>query len=153
MAVFPNLSLNGCFSHFSQSLYIKVVDLCFRLRIPQQSKFSLKMQHFSAIALVFSQDVTEVFEERSGDDTIPQEFWTYLESTYIGIERGRRNNRRRAAPTCPVSFWNVYSRVVDSLSCTNSNVEAFHNVLNKHVSNSHSNILRLKLMHSKMRNA
>ena len=90
-----------------------------------------------------SQDAIWVFEELSDDDAIPQEFLAYFESTYIGIERGTRNNRRRATPTFPICFWNVYSRVVNSLPRTNNNVEAFHNALNKSVSNAHPNIWRL----------
>ena len=104
------------------------------------TNFFLKMRHFSDLAFVPSRDVPEVFEELSGDDMMPQEFLSYYEFTYIGIERGTRNNRRTATPMFPIRFWNVYSCVVNSLPRINSDFEAFHIVLNKSVSNSLPNI-------------
>ncbi|XP_068232264.1 uncharacterized protein [Palaemon carinicauda] len=142
-AAFPDVFLNGCFFHFSQSLYRKIVELGFKQEYHNNNEFSLKMRHFSALAFVPTQDVIWVFEELSDDDAIPQEFLAYFESTYIGIERGTRNNRRRVTGTFPLCFWNVYSRVVNSLPRTNNNVEAFHNSLNKSVGNAHPNIWRL----------
>ena len=45
----------------------------------------------------------------------------------------------------PLAFWNVYNRTALALPRTNNSVEAFHNVLNKSVSNSHPNLWKLIL--------
>ncbi|XP_068225040.1 uncharacterized protein [Palaemon carinicauda] len=99
-AAFPDVFLNGCFFHFSQSLYRKRVELGFKQEYHNNNEFSLKMRHFSDLSFVPTQDVIWVFEELSEDDAIPQEFLAYFESTYIGIEGGTRNNRRRVTDFC-----------------------------------------------------
>ena len=103
------------------------------------------MRHFTALAFIPPHDVTQVFEELSEDERIPSEFISYFEMTYIGVLKGRRSNRRRDQPMFPIEFWNVYARTEQALPRTNNNVETFHNVLNKSVSNSHPNLWKLIL--------
>ena len=75
-AVFPNLSINGYFFHFSQSVCRTVVNLGVKQDYHNNNKFVfLKMRHFSDLAFVPSRDVPEVFEELTGDDMMPQEFF------------------------------------------------------------------------------
>ena len=109
------------------------MELGFKQQYHNDNAFSLLMRYFSALAFVPSDKVVEVFEELSEDDRIPLEFISYFETTYIGVLRGRRNNRRRDQPLYPITFWNVFTRTEQALPRTNNSVEAFHNALNASV--------------------
>ena len=46
-------------------------------------------------------DVISGFEKLVENDTIPDEFVSYFEYTYIGISRGRGVNKKRSSPFVP----------------------------------------------------
>ena len=49
-------------------------------------------------------DVIDGFDELTEDESVPEEFITYFQSTYIGIFRDRGPNRKRSTPPFPVDF-------------------------------------------------
>ncbi len=53
------------------------------------------------------EDVVDAFELLSDDEAIPAEFISYFEGTYILIQRGRDERRRRVGPLFPTEMWNV----------------------------------------------
>ena len=55
--VFPQSDHNGCFFHFSQALYRKIVDLGFKTQYHNESSFNLKVRCFSALAFLPCDDV------------------------------------------------------------------------------------------------
>ena len=69
---------------------------------------------------MMSDDVISGVEELVENDTIPDEFVSYFEYTYIGISRGRGVNKKRSSPLFPVSIWNMHSKVCDASQRTNN---------------------------------
>ena len=67
-------------------------------------------------------------------ESVPEEFITYFQSTYIGIFRGRGPNRKRSTPPFPVDMWNVNARVLSPVSIPRSNNS--HEAFNKSMTNS-----------------
>ena len=128
MSVFPQTDHNGCFFHFCQAHYRKIVNLGFKNRYHNESSFSLKIRCFSALAFLPCHDVVAGFEELSEDEDIPEEFLSYFELSYIGVMRGRGSNRRRSTPLFPIPMWNIHSRVQNCMPCTNNSVDGFNNV-------------------------
>ena len=80
------------------------------------------------------------FEELSADEDIPEEFMSYFELTYIGVMRGRGNNRRRSTPLFPIPMWNVHSRVEHCMPRTNNSIEGFNNAFFQNIAQCHPNI-------------
>lgn len=50
----------------------------------------------------------------------------YFESTYIGIQRGRGERRRRGEFIFPIKLRNVRDRILHDLPRINNAVEGFH---------------------------
>ena len=71
---------------------------------------------------------------------LKQSVVSYFEDNFIG-----RPDRRgiRKQPSFPIDSWNVYNRVLESLSCTNNSVEGWHNGFQRSLMCSHPSIWRL----------
>lgn len=116
---FPDTDVGGCFFHFCQANYRKIVDLGFKVWYLNDNEFCLKIRCFSALAFLPIGDVPTGFEEFSEFDETPEEFLSYSEVNYIGVMRGRGGNRRGATPLFPISIWNMNLRAQRSIPRTN----------------------------------
>ncbi|XP_068232140.1 uncharacterized protein [Palaemon carinicauda] len=127
--IFPDAIMNGCFFHFCQANYRKIVELGFKDRYRSDNEFCLKMRCFSSRAFLPMEDVPTDFEEPSEDEDILEEFLAYFEVTYIRVMRGRGGKRRRASPLFPISIWNMHVRTQMCILRTNNSLEGFHSAL------------------------
>ncbi|XP_068205394.1 uncharacterized protein [Palaemon carinicauda] len=127
--IFPDAIVSGCFFHFCQANYRKIVELGFKVRYHNDNEFCLKIRCFSSLAFLPIEDVPTGFEELSEDEDIPEEFLAYFEVNYIGVMRGRGGNRRRASPLFPISIWNMHIRTQMCMPRTNNSLEGFHSAL------------------------
>lgn len=142
-SIFPDVEVHGCFFHFSQSIYRKIVDLGLQHRYHNEPDFSLKIRCFSALAFLPCSDVIQGFEELSEDEDVPSEFLSYFERAYVGVARGRGATRRRGTPLYPISMWNVRSRVETNMPRTNNAQEGFHSAINRTLPLSRSTVWHL----------
>ena len=87
-------------------------------------------------------DVIDGFDELTEDESVPEEFITYFQSTYIGIFRSRGLNRKRSTPPFPVDMWNVNARVLspDIIPRSNNSHEAFNKSMTNSIPRIHPNI-------------
>ncbi len=83
------------------------------------------------------EDVVDGFELPSDDEAIPAEFISYFEGTYILIQRGRDERRRRAEPLFPTEMWNVRERTLNDQPRTNNAVEGFHRAVRVSMTSMH----------------
>ena len=60
--------------------------------------FNLKIRCYTALAFLPVLDVIDGFDELTEDESVPEVFTTYFQSTYIGIFRSRGPNRKRSTP-------------------------------------------------------
>ena len=141
--VFPRATQTGCFFHFCQSLYRKVVDLGLREKYHNDHNFNIAIRSISALAFLPADDVESGYEDILEAWDIPEEFLNYFELTYMGIVRGRGRNRRQGAPPFSIALWNVYDRVQNDINRTNNSVEAFNNAFTKSNNLNHPDIWKL----------
>ena len=106
-----------------------VTDIGLKIRYQTDGDFNTKIKCLMALAYVPPPDTIDAFIEIVDDDEMPQELVSYIETHYIGGERGRGRRRRRVPPTFSMDLWNVYERTVNQLPNTNNAVEGFHNAL------------------------
>ncbi len=86
------------------------------------------------------ENVVDAFELLSDDEAIPAEFISYVEGTYILIQRGRDERRRRVEPLFPTEMWNVRERTLNDQPRTNNAVEGFHRALRVSITSMHPNL-------------
>jgi len=123
---FPQISVEGCFFHLTQSVWRKVQSV----GLTEEYKNSADVRHFvkslCSLAFLRVEIVPEAFEklrdsiENIGVDELVQ-VYDYFEDTYIG-RVGRRGIRR--SPTFGRTMWNVRKRTIDGIPRTNSKLEA-----------------------------
>lgn len=78
--------------------------------------FALKIKLFNAVAFLLASKFIAAFELLSDDDGIPGEmFVCVIESTHIGIHRGKYARRRRGERIFSIELWNVRKRVLQNL--------------------------------------
>ena len=131
----------GCLFHFCQTIYRKICQLGYKVLYSNDGSFATKIKMFCALAFLPPEEVIDTFEDLCEDKSIPIDFISYFELTYIGPKRGRRG--RREEPLYPVNFWNVYSRVIQELPRTNNALEGFHSALRTSITSKHPNIWKL----------
>ena len=87
-------------------------------------------------------DVIDGFGELTEDESVPEEFITYFQFTYIGIFRGRGPNRKRSTLPFPVDMWHVNASVLspDIIPRYNNSHEAFNNSMKSSIPRIHPNI-------------
>ena len=143
VSVFENSQICGCLFHLGQACWRKINDIGERVRYNTHDDFSLKIKCFTALAFLPTEDVIEAFENLSDDDDIPDEFITYFETNYIGINRGRGSRQRRSEPLFPIKIWNVRERILANIPRSNNAVEGYHNAIRSSVTSVHPNLWKL----------
>ncbi len=95
------------------------------------------------MAFLSLEDVFDAFELLSDDEAIPAELISYFEGTYIGIQRGRGERRRRVEPLFPTEVWNVRERTLNDQPRTNNAIDGFHSELRVSITSMHPNLWKL----------
>ncbi len=123
--VFPDTEVKGCFFHFSQSIYRKILDLGQATKYRDDKNFNQAVRMLAALAFVPPEHTVSWYEKLvDSHDDLPQDLrQDYFEDNFIG--RINRNGTRRR-PRFSIDMWNVYARTVDDLPRTNNSVEGFH---------------------------
>ncbi|XP_068213377.1 uncharacterized protein [Palaemon carinicauda] len=140
---FPDLNVCSCLFHCSQNLYRKIVELGFKVQYNTDEEFCLKIKCFTALAFLPVADVIDAYEELADDDSLPQEFVSYFEVTYIGPKRGRGSRRHRLSPLFSIDVWNVSERILAGMTRTNNSLEGCHNAIQNSIACHHPNIWKL----------
>lgn len=129
----PYTKIHGCFFHFRQALYRKIVNCGLKKEYdnPNSIEFNQLASMFAALAFVPTKDVKLMLKSlcrhiRSlGKKSYSKkfdEFIDYFEKTWIG----RRVGRKRKAPLFAFEMWNLRSAAKAQLPLTNNSVEAWH---------------------------
>jgi hypothetical protein len=140
IAIFPTVSIHGCFYHLAQNIYRQVQAVGLQERYRTDEDLALTTRMLPALAFVPANQVVDSFEtlqEQAPDELTP--VMDYFEDNYIG--RLRRQGRR-AAPTFAIAVWNVHNQVEENLPRTNNSVEGYHRKMQTAVSAHHPNIWR-----------
>ena len=139
-AVFPGVTVKGCFFHFSQNIWRKVQANGLQGRYQQEPAIAEQVGKIAALAFVPEADVQRYFNVLSQNvDQDLDVIMDYIEEYYLGVFRRGRFRR----PRFPITWWGVYDRVNASLPRTNNAVEGWHNSFNGHVGSHHANIWKL----------
>ena len=134
---FPNITVKGCFFHFSQSIYRRVQAAGLQSKYQNEDEFSIKIRMIPALAFLPINNVVEAFETL--EEVMPAEAQPILDYfEYTSIGRLRRRNRR--APWFPISMWNMHERVILDLPRTNNSIEGWHNHIQANVAAHHPNM-------------
>ncbi len=94
--VFQSAVVSGCLFHIGQSCRRKIYVIGKKEQYHNDPSFALKIKCFLPL-----EDVVDAFGLLSDDEAIPAEFISYFEGTYIGIQRGKGQRRRRVEPLFP----------------------------------------------------
>ena len=155
----PNIQISGCFFHFAQANWRKVVDLGFRQRYVEDDLFAGSCRLLTALAFVPLNDVVDAFEtvaSSMADEMAP--LITYYRQTYAGSydrTSAFRDGkivilRTYNQPMFPPQYWSVYQRVLDGEPRTNNLIEGWHRrfqvIVNKSHPNIHEFMKRLKVL-------
>ena len=136
-AVFPGVSVEGCFFHFCKNIWRKVQANGLQNRYQEEPAFADQVSKIAALAFVPENDTQRYFDILSQNiDQDLDVIVDYIEENYIGVIRRGRFRR----PRFPISWWSVYDRVNQNLPRTNNAVEGWHNSFNSHVGLHHANI-------------
>lgn len=129
---FPNAEQQGCYFHFSQSVFRKIQTFPeIYSRYKADADFNLKIKQLLALAFVPPPAVTPTFDALLEDpfyqtnEELLVDLITYFERTWIGLWNRRKT--ARLAPPFPIDKWNCFNSVVDGLPKTNNGAEGFTN--------------------------
>ena len=134
-AVFPGVTVKGCYLHFTQNIWRKIQANGLQDRYQQEPAFIEDVGKISALAFVPENDVQRYFNIDQDLDVIMD----YIEENYLGVFRRGRFRR----PRFPYAWWGVHDRVQNNLPRTNNVVEGWHNSFNQHVDCYHANVWKL----------
>ena len=108
VAVFPAVSINGCFFHFTQNIWRKMQQHGLQVRYQAEPGIVIEARMIAALAFVPGVDIDQVFNTLSNNiDHDLDIILDYIEDNYIGAYR-RRHYR---APRFAYDMRGVYDRV------------------------------------------
>ncbi len=111
--VFHSAVVSDFWFHFGQSCWPKICEIGKKEQYNNEPSFALKIKGFSAMVFLPLKDVVDAFEVLSDDEAIQAELISYFEFTYIGIQRGRGERRRRVEPLFPIDVLKVRERTLN----------------------------------------
>ena len=123
-SLFPSVSQSGCFYHFSQWIYRQVQQRGLQNDYVAEDFFTF-IRMLAAIAFIPITNAVETFDTvvDAGYPDRTEPVVNYSKDNFIG-RPDRRGNRRN--PAFPLTLWNVYQRVFESLPRTNNSVGGWH---------------------------
>ena len=122
-------NIQGCFFHLKQAVLRQIQTRTLLKRFRENADFRYAVYLFFALAYVPEGFVIDVYKEILKpifEKTLPmepkvQEFFNYLECTYLGEAITRR--RKKHGPSFPISDWNCFNQVLKNGPTTNNGAE------------------------------
>ena len=123
--MFPNVSIKGCFFHFSPANWRKIQALGLSTFYKENMKVQSKVKCCVVLALIPQQDVYEGFNSISEDNEFEElnANVEYFESTWLGSPC-RLGKRTKA--TFDISICSQFEHARDGKQKTNNSVECWH---------------------------
>ena len=118
-------------------------DIGEHIKYNTDDNFTPKITHFIALAFLPAEDVIGAFENLYEDVDIPDDFISYLETNYIGINSGRGSRQRRSEPLFPFQTWNTRETILLNIPRSNNAVERHHSAIHSSVTSIHPNLWKL----------
>lgn len=135
--IFSQTNLYGCYFHFKQSMWRKIVEIGLKDAFNDDDDVRLMLKFPQTLAFIEPIHVVEAFNKIKTKVTDEKvlEFYKYIEDYYVGkmIEtktgrgRGIKLVKSYKEPVFEINLWNVHSRINDCLPRTNNFVESWHN--------------------------
>ncbi|VVC39543.1 Hypothetical protein CINCED_3A004187 [Cinara cedri] len=129
--VFPNLSLHGCFFHYSQALWRLIQDNGLAMKYRKDSNFALNIKKLNALSFVRPHSVINAYEAISEtefyneNETFSSGFSDYFESAWIGHNYAVIEKRR--SPRFPIQPRDCNNLIQYDIPKTNNSVVGWHN--------------------------
>ena len=117
----------GCFFHFTQCIYRKVIELGLKQTYESEDgEFAHSIRQLSALAFVPEDDVAGAYlllrqSDQFDQRTVP--LFAYFEDTWVGVPGSNRQ------PLFPISLWNVFLQTLSGDHRTNNALEGWHRSL------------------------
>ena len=125
---FPSIEVQGCFFHYGQCLFKKLIELGFKKQYGEYPKFKNWFKQLVVLALIppkdietafeYALDFTDEFDKDEIDSTKLEAFTDYVFDTWVCVNA-----------IFSSSMWNHYDNLTDPR--TNNHVEGFHLKLSK----------------------
>ena len=118
--------VQGCFFHFSQSIWRKTQDVGLAALYVQDPEVRKRVKSLLSLAFLRPAEVASTFDEifdEYNDDPRLDELFGYFEATYVGRKPNRGPRRR---PRYSIESWSVRARTLQGIPRTNNKVEGFH---------------------------
>ncbi|KAG0440468.1 hypothetical protein DMUE_1726 [Dictyocoela muelleri] len=132
--VFPNINIKGCFFHFGQAIWRKVVDLGLKTMFNEDVNFKECVQTITSLALVpieFIDESWRIIKEMLINNTWQSDLlFLYIEETWLV------NNR-------PLFDRQIWSQHGVFRGRTNNYAEGVHSKINSSITRSHPNFYEL----------
>jgi len=111
--IFPNVHIQGCLFHWTQSLYRKIQDIGLQTFYHEKKDVFLFCRKLMALPFLPAELIEKTFDEMNHPDCAPQlkELLKYLDDQWI------RN------PHFPIKNWSIFFKEFR----TNNDVEGWHN--------------------------
>ena len=123
-AVFPSVSVKGCFFHFSQANWRKIQDLGLSSIYRDEETVRTTIKSFVSLALIPMMDMDIGFEKLLENlDERLEPFVHYFEDTWMG-RVGRLG--KKSKPLFEPALWNQFENARDGKQKTNNSVEGWH---------------------------
>ncbi|XP_069474256.1 uncharacterized protein [Ambystoma mexicanum] len=135
--VYRETRVQGCFFHFTQSVWRKIQKLGLGTKYTEDSCYQFNIKKLFALAFVQENYVIDFYEHLIDSDYYKNHeedntnLLDYFENTWIG-QLTRSGNRRR--PKYQIQLWNCYQATLDNTPRTNNTLEGWHSHLNKNFS-------------------
>ncbi|KAI6192271.1 hypothetical protein M3Y97_00319100 [Aphelenchoides bicaudatus] len=142
--VFPDISIRGCFFHFSQCLWRKIQHFGLARAYGTDEEFSDSMCMFAALAFLPKDKIISTFEliqDKVTFDHDVEDFMDYFEKTFIGKRAGAKGTRKK--PLFPIDIWCCNIQLKNGSPRTTNSVEGWHNAFNGSVGSKHPSIWTL----------
>lgn len=117
-----------CFFHFSQNIWRKVQSLSLSKLYGENTEFSLKIRHLTALAFLTPQEIPGAFAMlRKIMPEDAKELIEWFDDFYVNGKEKRRYGRKiRSNPLFPQEIWSVEENNREQIPRTSNQIEAWH---------------------------
>lgn len=147
--VFPGVTIECCYFHFSQANWRKIVDLGLRSKYVHDIEFGMKARMFTALAFPPSEHVRNAFAQLQSiqcSDEGLQNYMEYFERNFIGRYKSSIKNGKLSLkwkePRYSIECWSIYERVLSHDPRTTNFLEGWHRRFSCVVGVSHPDIYK-----------
>jgi len=131
-AAFPSATLTDCYFHLTQTIMWKVNGIGMKEDCEKNDSLGLALRCLTALAMVPSSDVTEVFlilaDNMPGRKKMPELLaFSVFEHTYIRDRWRPGRSERYGSPTFPVERWNsIFRKIFRNCVCMDCKNNELH---------------------------